>query len=177
MGVLVLAGSGALGLSLPITAAIAPTDADRGPTRISERHLPIGNDSIVWVPSLSRPTLEALRCAARVSDRVMAVWVRAEREDPERIRAQWQQWVGEDPRLGLVIPDSPCASLIQPFVTFVAACEGQHPERCHTIVMPVAIPRYSLDGLLLNQRGINLRQALLAERNRVFTLVRFFLAA
>ncbi len=134
-----------------VDAAIAPTEADRGPIRIPERSEPIGNDSIVWV--------------------------RAERDDPVRIRAQWKQWVGEDPRLDLVILDSPYASLIQPFVNFVAACEVLHPDRSHTIVMPVAIPRYPLDGLLLNQRGINLRQALLAERNRVFTLVRFFLPA
>nr|WP_254216797.1 APC family permease [Synechococcus sp. CCY 9618] len=160
-----------------VDAAIAPGEADRGPIRIPERSEPIGNDSIVWVPSLSRPSLEALRYAARVSDRVTAVWVRAEREDPERIRAQWRQWVGEDPRLGLAILDSPYASLIQPFVGFVAEREALHPDRSHTIVMPVAIPRYPLDGLLLNQRGLNLRQALLAERNRVFTLVRFFLPA
>ena len=43
------------------------------------------------------------------------------------------------------------------------------------IVMPMAIPRKPFDGLLLNQRAINMRQALVDQRNRVFTVVRFYL--
>jgi hypothetical protein len=41
----------------------------------------------------------------------------------------------------------------------------------------MAIPRYRFDGLLLNQRGLNMRQALDASGNRVFTLVRYYLPA
>jgi hypothetical protein len=44
-------------------------------------------------------------------------------------------------------------------------------------VMPMAIPRYRFDGLLLNQRGVNMRRALDARRSRVFTLVRYYLPA
>jgi hypothetical protein len=47
----------------------------------------------------------------------------------------------------------------------------------HTIVMPMAIPRYRFDSLLLNQRGINMHRALDASGNRVFTLVRYYLPA
>jgi hypothetical protein len=43
--------------------------------------------------------------------------------------------------------------------------------------MPMAIPRYRFDSLLLNQRGINMRQALDERHNRVFTLVRYYLPA
>ena len=68
-------------------------------------------------------------------------------------------------------------SLIDPFVAFVAAEQQAHPEVSHTIVMPMAIPRYRFDSLLLNQRGINMHRALDASGNRVFTLVRYYLPA
>jgi hypothetical protein len=43
--------------------------------------------------------------------------------------------------------------------------------------MPMAIPRYRFDNLLLNQRSINMRMALDQRHNRVFTLVRYYLPA
>jgi hypothetical protein len=62
-------------------------------------------------------------------------------------------------------------------VDFVAAEEQAHPDVTHTIVMPMAIPRYRFDSLLLNQRGINMRRALDASGNRIYTLVRYYLPA
>ena len=77
----------------------------------------------------------------------------------------------------LVLLESPFASLVDPFAEFVAEEEQRHPGSTFTIVMPMAIPRYRFDGLLLNQRGLNMRRSLDARRNRVFTLVRYYLPA
>jgi len=145
--------------------------------RLPARHEAIGNCSIVWIPVWSRPALEALRYAATVSDRVIAVWVRPEDGDPEPLRRAWQQSVGDDPHFELQILESPYASLIQPFVEFVEGLEASHPDQTLTIVMPIAIPRYRFDSLLLNQRAINMRIALDQRHNRVFTTVRYYLPA
>jgi hypothetical protein len=145
--------------------------------RVPARHEAIGNCSIVWIPVWSRPALEALRYAATVSDRVIAVWVRPEDGDPEPLRRAWQQSVGDDPCFELQILESPYASLIQPFVEFVEGLEASHPDQTLTIVMPIAIPRYRFDSLLLNQRAINMRIALDQRHNRVFTTVRYYLPA
>ena len=142
-----------------------------------QRRDPLGNTSLVWVPSFTRPTLDALRYATTVSDRVLAVWVVAADEDPDRIRAQWRQLVGDGEGLELRLLESPYASLIDPFVEFVAAEEQRHPDTTFTIVMPMAIPRYRFDELLLNQRALNMRRSLDTHRNRVFTLVRYYLPA
>jgi len=142
---------------------------------LPRRIQPIGNRSIVWVPSMTLPTLEALRYAATISDRVLGVWVRNEGEDADQLQQQWRRWVGEDPLISLTVLESPYASLIDPFVEFVEAQEAAAPDRALTIVMPMAIPRYRFDGLLLNQRGLNMRQALAAHHSRVFSLVRFYL--
>jgi len=137
----------------------------------------IGNISIVWIPAWSRPTLEALRYAANVSDRVIGVWVRPEDVDGELLRSQWQHSVGDDSRIELHILESPYASLTTPFVNFVDAYEESYPNQTLTIVMPMAIPRYPFDSLLLNQRTINIRAALDQRKNRIFTSVSYYLPA
>jgi hypothetical protein len=160
-----------------VYAAIALPAAASGSVLLPARRDPVGNRSIVWIASFSRPSLEALRYAATVSDQVTAVWVRSEDDDIETIRRDWQRLVGESPGISLRLLESPYASLIDPFVAFVSAEEQAHPEVTHTIVMPMAIPRYRFDSLLLNQRGINMHRALDASGNRVFTLVRYYLPA
>ena len=145
--------------------------------QLHQRSEPIGNISIVWIPAWNRPTIDALRYAATVSDRVIGVWVRPEDGDPELIRREWQHSVGDDPNLELQILESPFSSLINPFADFVDAMEEQDPSQTLTIVMPMAIPRYRADSLLLNQRAINMRAALDQRQNRVFTMVRYYLPA
>jgi amino acid transporter len=147
------------------------------PVTIPPRPQPIGNRSLVWIASLTRPSLEALHYAARVSDQVVGVWVLSEEEDPAAISAEWQRVVGEDPGVELRLLESPYASLIEPFVALVEEEQQRQEVDCLTIVMPMAIPRYRFDSLLLNQRGINMRQALDAHHNQVFTLVRYYLPA
>jgi amino acid transporter len=160
-----------------VTRAISLKPGDDLSLRMPQRRDPVGNTSLVWVPSFSRPTLDALRYAATVSDRVVGVWVLAPEEDPAAIKAQWQQCVGDGQGFELQLLESPFSSLIDPFVEFVAEEEQRHPGTTFTIVMPMGIPRYRFDGLLLNQRGVNMRRCLDAHRNRVFTLVRYYLPA
>jgi len=159
-----------------VYAAIAVDPAKVEPIRLVPHTPAIGNTSVVWIPSFSQPTLEALQYAAAISDRVLAVWVLADEDDADAIRRQWDALVGSDPALTLTILDSPYASLINPFVDFIETLQEQGDQSV-TIVMPMAIPRYRFDTLLLNQRGLNMRQALDAHRNRVFTLVRYYLPA
>ncbi|MEB3184927.1 MAG: APC family permease [Cyanobacteriota bacterium] len=160
-----------------VYAAIALPADHAGQVSLPPRPEPVGNRSLVWVASLTRPSLDALRYAARVSDEVIGVWVLSPEEDPARIRADWDRLVGDSPGVRLEILESPYASLIDPFVQFVEAREDARPDLTTTIVMPMAIPRYRFDGLLLNQRGLNMRRALDESGNRVFTLVRYYLPA
>jgi amino acid transporter len=144
---------------------------------LPQRRDPVGNTSLVWMASWSRPTLEALRYATTVSDRVVGVWVCSQDDDRAQIAAQWAQSVGDQRGFELRLLESPYASLLDPFVDFVAQEEQLHPEETFTIVMPMGIPRYRFDHLLLNQRGDNMRRCLDAHRSRVFTLVRYYLPA
>jgi hypothetical protein len=162
---------GLFGRPLPGTTAA-------GERLSSVQALPIlASDALSSAAYATEAALEAWRSAATVSDQVMAVWVRSDEDDVARIRRDCERLVGASPGISLQILESPFASLIDPFVAFVAAQEQAHPEVSHTIVMPMAIPRYRFDSLLLNQRGINMHRALDASGNRVFTLVRYYLPA
>ena len=158
-----------------VTAAISLQPEDDQRLLLPQRQEPVGNISLVWLTSWTRPTLEALRYACSISDRVVGVWVCSDRDDPRRMREVWRQSTADAPGLELQLLDSPFASLIDPFVAFVEREERSQPDQQFTIVMPMAIPRYRFDGLLLNQRGVNLRRALDAHRNRVFTQVSYHL--
>ena len=158
-----------------VRAALSLQSGEDQSLRLPPRSEPIGNHSIVWLPSWNRPSLEALRYAATISDRVVAVWVCGEGDEREQIQEHWRASVGDAAGLELQLLESPYASAIDPFVAFVSAEEERHPHTSFTIVMPMAIPRYRFDDLLLNQRGLNMRRALDARRDRVFTLVRYYL--
>ena len=158
-----------------VYGAMALPEGYRANLCLPKRTEPIGNRSIVWVPSITEPTLDALRYAAAISDHVLGVWVKSDEEDAAEIEAAWIAAVGINPGLELRIMESPGSSLVSPFVDCVEAEEDAYPELLQTIVMPMAIPRKPFDGLLLNQRAINMRQALVDQRNRVFTVVRYYL--
>ena len=160
-----------------VFAAIALQPGDNLQLQLPLRRDPVGNQSLVWMASWSRPTLEALRYATTISDRVVGVWVLSDGDDADAIRQRWQECAGDQPGLELKLLESPFASLVDPFVELVSSEEQQHPEQTFTIVMPMGIPRYRFDNLLLNQRGLNMRSALDAHHNRVFTLVRYYLPA
>ncbi len=157
--------------------ALAINSADQQRVQLPARRDPIGNISIVWLPAWREPMRQALRYAVTVSDRVIAVWVRSDGEDPEAIRQTWLNFVEDDANLELQILESPFASCIDPFVDFVSSQEQEVDGGMLTIVMPVAVPRRPFDSLLLNQRAINLHFALAARHNRIFTLVRYYLPA
>ena len=158
-----------------VYGAMALPEGYRSNLCLPKRTEPIGNRSIVWVPSITEPTLDALRYAAAISDHVLGVWVKSDEEDAAEIEAAWIAAVGVNPGLELRIMESPGSSLVSPFVDCVEAEEDAYPELLQTIVMPMAIPRKPFDGLLLNQRAINMRQALVDQQNRVFTVVRYYL--
>jgi amino acid transporter len=160
-----------------VFAELALQPAEPQTLGVAPPQQPIGNTSILWIPLWNRATLNALRYAARVSDQVIGVWVRPEDGDPEPLRRAWRECVADDPRFELQILESPYASLITPFVDFVHGLEANQPDQTLTIVMPIAIPRYRFDNLLLNQRAINMRVALDQHHNRVFTTVRYYLPA
>tara|TARA_Y100000589_G_scaffold112356_1_gene106778 strand:+ start:340 stop:2235 length:1896 start_codon:yes stop_codon:yes gene_type:complete len=157
-----------------VFSALAP-DPDGSPLKLVPRDPPSGHHAIVWIASIMKPSLEAVRYACSFADSVTAVLVVQKGEDAGQLSQMWDRYVGSDTgELELVLLDSPFSSLLDPFCDFVMEQEQRHPERITTVVMPVAIPRDRLDVALLNQRAGNLFEALSTDQSRVFSIVRYF---
>ncbi|NBO29875.1 MAG: APC family permease, partial [Synechococcaceae bacterium WB6_1A_059] len=93
-----------------VYGAIALPEGYSADLCLPKRTEPIGNRSIVWVASISEPTLNALRYAAAISDCVIGVWVKSDEEDAAEIEAAWIAAFGVNPGLELRIIDSPGSS-------------------------------------------------------------------
>ena len=157
-----------------VFSALAP-DPDGSLLKLVPRDPPSGHHAIVWIASIMKPSLEAVRYACSFADSVTAVLVVQKGEDAGQLSQMWDRYVGSDTgELELVLLDSPFSSLLDPFCDFVMEQEQRHPERITTVVMPVAIPRDRLDVALLNQRAGNLFEALSTDQSRVFSIVRYF---
>ena len=157
-----------------VFSALAP-DPDGSLLKLVPRDPPSGHHAIVWIASIMKPSLEAVRYACSFADSVTAVLVVQKGEDAGQLSQLWDRYVGSDTgELELVLLDSPFSSLLDPFCDFVMEQEQRHPERITTVVMPVAIPRDRLDVALLNQRAGNLFEALSTDQSRVFSIVRYF---
>jgi hypothetical protein len=146
--------------------------------RMEPHHPLIGNRCVVWVPRISRPTMQAVRYACSIADQVVAVAVLERPENESAAQEQWKRLVGEGPMVPqLVLLQSPYSSLIDPFRQYVMEQEHAAPPGVSvTVVIPVAIPRDRFDKLLLNQRANVLYEALADDRSRVFSVVRSFIA-
>ena len=157
-----------------VFSALAP-DPDGAPLKLVPRDPPAGHHAIVWIASIMKPSLEAVRYACSFADSVTAVLVVQKGEDAGQLSQMWDRYAGTDTgALELVLLDSPFSSLLDPFCDFVVEQEQRHPERTTTVVMPVAIPRDRLDVALLNQRAGNLFEALSTDQSRVFSIVRYY---
>ncbi|HJN35666.1 MAG: APC family permease [Prochlorococcus sp.] len=158
-----------------VYAALKP-DLDFHPLYLLTDQLPFSHHCIVWIPSFSCASLEAVRYACSISDSVSVVRVLEANDKAEALEKEWQLYIGARPgALHLYLLESPFSSLIQPFCDFVVEDEATHPERTTTVVMPFAIPRDFLDRMLLNQRMLSIFDALSYDRSRVFSIVRYYL--
>ncbi len=132
------------------------------------------NQSIIWLASWSRPTLEASRFAAQVSDRVIGVWVCEPNDDFEALRQRWRRLFGDAPQFELRLLEKSLRLLDRSLCPF--RCGGGCPlpgESIHDRDADGNSPA-ALDHLLLNHRGLNMLEALNERRSRVFTVVRYF---
>ena len=78
--------------------------------RMEPHHPFIGNRCVVWVPRISRPTMQAVRYACSISDQVVAVAVLERPENEPIAQEQWKRLVGEGPMVPqLVLLQSPTA--------------------------------------------------------------------
>jgi amino acid transporter len=128
--------------------------------------------AIVIVGQLNRGTVEALDYARSIADEVVAIHVDTGLTNRERLQQRWQEFESDIP---LVILDSPYREIVAPIVDFVHKYEALNPGVLSTVVIPTFVTKTIWDSILHNQTAFFLKAALLGNRCRVVTSVRYYL--
>lgn len=124
---------------------------------------------VVPVPGVNRASLGAIEYARSLSDDVLAVQVNVDSDDPEKLEAQWQNWVKDVP---LVVLNSPYRSILKPLLGFIDEMGQFRKNDIVTVLLPEFVPSKWWHRLLHNQNGLILRGALSFKPNVVVTSVR-----
>jgi hypothetical protein len=124
---------------------------------------------VVPVPGPNRASLGAIEYARSLSKDVIAVQVNTEGEDPDKLVAQWENWVPDVP---LVVLSSPYRSIVRPLLQFVGEMETFRDNDIVTVLFPEFVPARWWQHLLHNQNGLLLRSALSFKPKVVVTSVR-----
>jgi hypothetical protein len=120
---------------------------------------------VLPVSGLHRGTLEALRYARSISDRVTAVYVEANPGSADKLRQDWQRWGLEVP---LVVVPSPYRSIVGPFLAYLDQSDREHNDgQLATVLLPEFVPARWWQHLLHNQTAWLLKFALLYRRQRL----------
>lgn len=128
--------------------------------------------AVVVVGEIHKGTLEALKYAHSIAEKIAAVHVDIGRTDRDKLERQWEK-IEKDVHLEII--DSPHRSLLSPIVDFVAEFEANNPDTSTTVIIPVAVTRHWWEELLHNQTAFFLKNALQSKSVAVVTTVRYYL--
>lgn len=119
---------------------------------------------VVPVSRIHKGTLSALRFAASLSTDVVAVVVKVDQKEIERLKLTWRSMNFSIP---LTILSSPYRSVVNPFLDFLAEQDERNPEKGKTIVvMPSFVPGKFWQNVLHNQTATILKTALLYRKQK-----------
>lgn len=127
---------------------------------------------LLLVPRLHRGVLKALGYAQASARDVRALHVTLDYESSKRLKEDWAKFGVDMP---LVILDSPYRSLVEPVLDYIDQMIAEDPDLMVTVIVPQAVPKLWMQGLLHNNAAVGLKLALGTRRNVVITNVRYFL--
>ena len=134
--------------------------------------MPGSHMSILLVPRVHRGILAALEYALLLGLKCRAVHVAINRKALPEVMQQWEMY-GEGVPLDVL--NTPYRSLIQPVLDYVDNLLEEDPDRVITVIVPEAVAKNWIHGLLQEKFANQLKQALGKRNNVVVTNVRYFL--
>lgn len=129
---------------------------------------------LLLVPRLHKGVLHAISYAKALSKDVRAVHVMIDPAGVNQIKEQWGKFGADMP---LVILESPFRSLVLPVMEYIdqTLSEAKDPNHMVTVIVPQAVPKNWIQGLLHSNLALFLKVALGSRRNVVISNVRYFL--
>jgi len=155
-----------------VTERISISDFTPRPQNFRRQILTANHPAIVIVGQLNLGTVEALDYARSIADEIVAIHVDIGSTDRVELDRCWQELAADIP---LKILDSPYRSVVEPIVEFIGYYESAHPDVLSTIIIPCLVTRHWWEKLLHNQTTLFLKAALLNNKSRVITSVRYYI--
>lgn len=134
---------------------------------------PVRTTVLLLVPRLHRGILQAIGYAKAVTNDVRALHVMIDPKTAPKMKEDWAKFGADIP---LVILESPYRSLVDPVVEYIDQTLQEDPNLMITVIVPQAVPKRWIQGLLHNNAAVPLKMALKARKNVVITNVRYFLS-
>lgn len=134
---------------------------------------PFSNTVLLLIPSLHKGIFPALQYARSLSSDCRAVHIEIDPADTERLRREWEEYVGEDPPL--VILPSTYRSIVGPVLVYLDEVRRERKNHVVTVVLPEFVSNSRWHSLLHNKNGLLLRLYLLTRPGVVVSNFRYFL--
>ncbi|MBA3945424.1 MAG: APC family permease [Herpetosiphonaceae bacterium] len=129
---------------------------------------PLRNTVVVPISTMHRGVVNALQYAKAISNDVTAVHVSDDPEEAKKLQEKWVKWGDGVP---LEIIESPYRSLMRPLIKYIEDVDAKYDNDVVTVVLPEFVTPKWWQYFLHNQTSLQLKGALLFNKDIVVTSV------
>ncbi len=133
---------------------------------------PIKHTVVVPISGVHKGVIDALKYAKSIAKDVRVVYVEFDDAATDRMKATWKKL---GPGIPLVTLPSPYRSVVRPIIDYIRSVEQEHDDDIVTVVIPEFVTARWWHSIFHNQTAFLIRTALLFEKNKVVTSVRYHL--
>ncbi len=141
-------------------------------TEIIDFKKPVKHVVVVPISGVHNGVIDAIKYAKSISNDVRVLSVDLDPEMTERLKNSWEKF---NTGLNLVVLDSPYRSVIEPILDYIRAVDQESHDDILTVVIPEFVPAKWWQNIYHNQTAFWIRAALLFEKGKVVTSVRYHL--
>ncbi len=133
---------------------------------------PVKHVVVLPISGVHNGVIDAIKYAKSISPDVRILSVDLDPESTARLKASWQKF---NTGLELVVLPSPYRSVIAPILEYIRSVDQEEEDDILTVVIPEFVPAKWWQNLYHNQTAFWIRTALLFEKGKVVTSVRYHL--
>ncbi len=128
---------------------------------------------VLPISGIHRGVIDAIKYAKSISTDVRVICVELDEGATERLKSAWSKL---NTGLELVVLESPYRSVVQPILKYIRMVDRESEDDMLTVVIPEFVTARWWHGIYHNQTAFIIRTALLFEKGKVVTSVRYHLS-
>lgn len=133
---------------------------------------PINHVVVLPISGIHRGVIDAIKYSKSISKDVRAVYVELDPAASERLRAAWEKL---ETGIPLVMLPSPYRSVITPILNYIRSVDREAEDDMLTVVIPEFVTARWWEGIYHNQTAFLIKAALMFEKGKVVSSVRYHL--